>query len=90
MTNKGTFKNFMMMLRKQMTLMDNESFFKSDVCQFLVHKTKLSAVRLLNIISNDKIINPKSLGDIWHRAGNEFKELSDVAKHNYLYSSVYS
>lgn len=73
-----------------MTLMDNESFFKSDVCQFLVHKTKLSAVRLLNIISNDKIINPKSLGDIWHRAGNEFKELSDVAKHNYLYSSVYS
>lgn len=78
------------MLRKQMTLMDNESFFKSDVCQFLVHKTKLSAVRLLNIISNDKIINPKSLGDIWHRAGNEFKELSDVAKHNYLYSSVYS
>lgn len=79
------------MLRKQMTLMDNESFFKSDVFQFLVvHKTKLSAARLLNIISNDKIINPKSLGDIWHRAGNEFKELSDIAKYNCLYSSVYS
>jgi len=48
----------------------------------------LSAFRLLKIISNDKIINHKSLGVIWHKTGNEFKELSDIAKHNYFYSSI--
>ena len=45
--------------------------------------------KLLKIISNDKIINHKSLGVIWHTTGNEFKELSDIAKHNYFYSSIY-
>ena len=70
--------------------MDNKSFCNSDAFQFLVvHKTKLPAARLFKIISNDKIISHKSVGDIWHRASNEFKKLSDTAKHNYFYSSVY-
>lgn len=72
------------MLRKRMTLMSgNKSFCTSDASQsFVVYRSDLSTARLLKIISDDKIINHKSLGEIQHIAGNEFKELSDTTQQN--------
>lgn len=69
--------------------MNNKSFCKSDAFQFfVVQKNKLSAARLSRIISDDKIITHKSLDYIWRIAGNEFKELSHIAKQNF-YSPAY-
>lgn len=67
----------------------NKSFCKSYASQsFVVYRSDLSTARLLKIISDDKIINHKSLGEIWHIAGNEFKELSDTTQQN-SHSSIY-
>lgn len=53
------------------------------------NKNKFTAAILLTIVSCDKIINHKSLGDIWHIAGYEFRELHHTAKQNSFYSSAY-
>lgn len=69
--------------------MDNKSFCQSDAFQFfVVWNNKFSASGLFRIVSDDKIINHKALGDIWHTVGYEFRELSHVAKQN-SYSYIY-
>lgn len=64
--------------------MDNKSFCKSVTSSSLLskNKNKFTAAILLTTVSCDKIINHKSLGDIWHIAGYEFRELHHTAKQN--------